>query len=127
MKLSKLRSIIAEEVKLRTKHNILSEGLVDKILSLILAPKIKRDADKLKKSAEYQALVSQAKQAIEGLEIVNNQLEQAYRRRDQLEKEAERYGIKLKPYSNTDELIAQFSSNKELKNKYGSKLKTKFK
>jgi hypothetical protein len=127
MKLSKLRSILTEEISKYNTNPVITEGLVDKLIALVLAPKVRRDADKLKRSPEYQALVAQAKQALEGLEVVNKQLEQAYRRREQLEKEAERYGIKLKPYATTDELVAQFSSHKELKDKYGSKLKTKFK
>ena len=121
MKLYKVKAILKEHVKKaseRTGRDLIAEGLLDKLLVMIMAPKVRKDADKLKKSPEYQALVAQAKQALEALDVVNKQLEQAYIERSKLEDEARQYGIKIKPYKTTDELIAQFPSHEMLKKRY---------
>jgi putative lipoic acid-binding regulatory protein len=111
MKLSQLRSIIKEEVnKYSTYSNtLLTEGLVDKIISLILTPKVKRDAEKIKKSTEWKNLQAQIKLTAEHLAQLEKEAANQVKEAEKMYDEAKKYGYKFSSDMSTDEFIQQYS------------------
>jgi hypothetical protein len=111
MKLSQLKSIIKEEVnKYSTYSNtLLAEGLVDKIISLILTPKVKRDAEKIKKSTEWKNLQAQIKLTAEHLAQLEKEAANQVKEAEKMYDEAKKYGYKFSSDMSTDEFIQQYS------------------
>lgn len=89
------------------KSILTEESIITKILYLFLSPKVKRDIKKVKNSPEWIELERQAKLAASELEAINKRLERIYSNRLELEKDAKKYGITVKPGMTFDEIMAQ--------------------
>ena len=111
MKKSKLKQIIREEYyNVTGKHVIMEESLITKILYLFLAPKVKRDVNKIKKTPEYIELERQAKLAADELETISKKLERVHDAQIELEKDAKKHGIPYKAGMTTAEIKALYPS-----------------
>lgn len=119
MKLSKLKSIIREEIRreLNSKKH-LEESIVTDLIALVLTPKVKKEAAKLKKTPEWKELELQAKKAADELEMVAKRLERVHKDQEDLAKEAKKLGIKVKPGMTFDEIMAQHPQHNVLLKKY---------
>lgn len=114
MKLSNLRTLIREEIqkevfsKKAQQYNSLTENIVADIIALVLTPKVRKDAAKLKNSPEWKELEAQAKKATAELEMINKRLERLQKEQEDLAKEAKKLGVKYKPGMNAWEIRALF-------------------
>jgi hypothetical protein len=129
MKLSKIRSIITEEVNKYDYSNspLIVEGLVDKIISLILTPKVKRDAEKIKKSTEWKNLQAQIKLTAEHLAQLEKDAATQVKEAEKMYDEATKYGYKFSSDMSTDEFMQQYSKwTKNIKNKSTKLFKKNF-
>ena len=88
MKKSKLKQIIREEYQNVTGNLLTEENIVDKIISLILKPKINKEVEKIKNTPEYIELEREAKLAIKNLEAMSKRLERIADEQSELEKKA---------------------------------------
>jgi hypothetical protein len=93
MKKSDLKQIIREEYKTVT-NNSLSEGIVDKLIQLVLSPTINKKVKELKTTPEYIELEQQAKLAVKNLEAITDKLVRVSKKQDRLESEAKKLGVK---------------------------------
>lgn len=116
MKLSKIKSVISEQVS--KSGRTLTEGLLEKILLLILTPKVRRDAEKLKNSPEWKNLQARLKQSVENLKVIEKEAEDLVKSSEDLYKQAKTYGYEFSAKSSHAEKMAELDRwNKDLKNK----------
>lgn len=105
MKLAKLKSIISEEIiNLGTP---LTEGLLEKVLALILAPKVRRDAEKIKNTPEWKNIQARLKQSVESLKVLEKEAESLVKSSDDLYKQAKTYGYEFSSKTSHDQKIAE--------------------
>ena len=91
MKQSKLQKIIKEEIQ----KEIISEGIVDSLLSLFIGPKIRKDVDKLKNSSEWKELWAKINTTRNEIEMYNDRFEKILKKCKEEEAYAKRKGYKL--------------------------------
>jgi hypothetical protein len=118
MKLSKLKSIIREEINREINKKQLDENIVADIIALILTPGVKKKASQLKNSPEWKELEAQTKKAVEELEMISKRLERIHKDQETLAKEAKKLGIKVKPGMTYDDIMAQHPQHNILLKKY---------
>ena len=92
MKRSELKKIIKEEVE----RELVIEGIIDSLVMMFLAPKLKRDAKKLKNSPEWKELVQKINTTRAEMDLYNDRLEQRLKWYDDLEKDPEKHGLNKK-------------------------------
>jgi uncharacterized protein (UPF0335 family) len=105
MKLSKIKSVISEQ--LSKSGNPITEGLLEKILLLILSPKVRRDAEKLKNSPEWKNLQARLKQSVENLKGLEKEAEDLVKSSDELYKQAKTYGYEFSSKSSHEQKMAE--------------------
>jgi hypothetical protein len=109
MKKSELKQIIKEEYQKMNKNNksiLTEESLITKILYMFLAPKVKKDINKLKKTPEYKEYEQQAKIAVDNLEQISDRLSRVHRAQEDAIDAASKVGIKYRPGMTYDEIMA---------------------
>jgi hypothetical protein len=109
MKKSDLKQIIREEYKTVTGKSIsmlTEESIITKILYMFLAPKVKKDINKLKKTPEYKEYEKQAKIAVDSLEQISARLSRVQKAREEAIDAAAAAGVKYKPGMTYDEIMA---------------------
>jgi hypothetical protein len=106
MKRSKLIQIIKEEVN----REIIIEGIIDKLLWLFLSPKVKKDVDLLKGSAEWKELVHKLNTTRDEMEMYNNQAEEYLKRCKERVAAAKKQGFKV---SNCNDLESGLMSDRK--------------
>jgi hypothetical protein len=116
MKLSKLKSIISEELN-KIGHPI-TEGLLEKILTLVLSPKVRRDAEKIKNSPEWKNLQARMKQSVENLKALEKEAAGLVKSSEDLYKQAKTYGYKFSSGLSHEAKMAELDRwNKDLEAK----------
>jgi hypothetical protein len=116
MKLSKLKSIISEEIT-KIGHPI-TEGLLEKILVMVLSPKVRRDAERIKNSPEWKNLQARLKQSVETLKSLEKEAEQLVSSSEELYLQAKKYGYKFSSGLSHEAKMAEFDRwNKDLEAK----------
>lgn len=91
MKQNKLQKIIKEEIQ----KEIISEGIVDSLLSLFIGPKIRKDVNKLKNSPEWKELLAKINTTRDEIEMYNDRFEKLIKKCKEEEAYAKRKGFKL--------------------------------
>jgi uncharacterized protein (UPF0335 family) len=105
MKLSKLKSIISEEITKVGKP--LTEGLLEKILVMILTPKVRKDAERIKNSPEWKNLQARLKQTVENLKVIEKEAEDLVKTSEDLYSQAKQYGYTFSASSSHEEKMAE--------------------
>jgi uncharacterized protein (UPF0335 family) len=105
MKLSKIKSVISEQ--LSKSGTPITEGLLEKILLLILSPKVRRDAEKLKNSPEWKNLQARLKQSVENLKGLEKEAEDLVKSSGELYKQAKTYGYEFSSKSSHEQKMAE--------------------
>jgi uncharacterized protein (UPF0335 family) len=105
MKLSKIKSVIAEQLSKSGKP--ITEGLLEKILVLVLSPKVRRDAEKLKNSPEWKNLQARLKQSVENLKGLEKEAENLVKSSEDLYKQAKTYGYEFSTKSSHEQKMAE--------------------
>jgi uncharacterized protein (UPF0335 family) len=124
MKLSKLKSIISEELN-KIGHPI-TEGLLEKILTLVLSPKVRRDAEKIKNSPEWKNLQARMKQSVENLKALEKEAEGLVKSSEDLYKQAKTYGYEFSGKTSHDQKVAELQRwRKDLETKLKAAKSTK--
>jgi|LakMenEpi03Aug12_release.lakeMendotaPanAssembly.Ray.scaffolds.fasta_scaffold03126_13 hypothetical protein len=134
MKTSQIKQIIKEEIILNKLNVIdssissiceeymqvstLNESILGSLMGLFLDSKYRKKAEELKKSPEYKDLMLQMKVSAESLNAVTEKLKKAIDEKQAAIAAAKSVGIKLKPYTTIDDLIAQFPGHAKLLAKY---------
>ena len=90
MKREEIKKIIQEE----TDAFLLAEGLIDSLVSLFIAPKLKKDIKKLKNSPEWKEWMQKLNSTRQEMEMYSDRLESRLKWYDELEKNPEKYGYK---------------------------------
>ena len=72
--------------------SMISEGLIDSLVSLFIAPKLKRDVNKLKNSPEWKEWMQKLDSTRKEMEMYSDRLESRLKWYDELEKYPEKYG-----------------------------------
>lgn len=90
MKREEIKKIIQEE----TEAFLIGEGLIDSLVSLFIAPKLKRDVKKLKNSPEWKEWMQKLNSTRQEMEMYSDRLETRLKWYDELEKNPEKYGYK---------------------------------
>ena len=137
MKTSQIKQIIREEITLTkldaindsitticeefTQASSLNESLLGSLMGLFLDGKYKRKAEELKKSPEYKDLMLQMKVSAESLNAVTEKLKKAIDEKEALDSAARAIGIKVKPFTTIDDLIAQHPGHAKLLARYKTK------
>lgn len=116
MKLSKLKSIISEELN-KIGHPI-TEGLLEKILVMVLSPKVRRDAEKIKNSPEWKNLQARLKQSVETLKSLEKEAEGLVKSSEELYKQAKTYGYEFSGKTSHDQKVSELQRwRKDLESK----------
>ena len=74
--------------------SMISEGLIDSLVSLFIAPKLKKDIKKLKNSPEWKEWMQKLDSTSKEMEMYSDRLETRLKWYDELEKNPEKYGYK---------------------------------
>jgi len=88
MKQSDLKRIIKEEVN----RELMMEGIIDSLVMLFIAPKLKKDIKKLKNSPEWKEWMQKLNSTRQEMEMYSDRLESRLKWYDELEKNPEKYG-----------------------------------
>ncbi len=89
MKREEIKKIIKEE----TEAFLIGEGLIDSLVSLFIAPKLKKDIKKLKNSPEWKEWMQKIKSTSQEMEMINDRMEARLKYYDELEKNADKLGL----------------------------------
>jgi hypothetical protein len=92
MNREEIKKIIKEE----TEAFIIGEGLIDSLVSLFIAPKLKKDIKKLKNSPEWKEWMQKLESTRKEMEMYSDRLESRLKWYDELEKNPEKYGLNAK-------------------------------
>lgn len=141
MKSSEIKKLIKEEVVfqqieavdlfiIETYQNFinkftLNESMLASLISIFLDKKYRKKAEKFKNSPEYKDLLLQMKVSTDSLNAVTDQLKKAIDKKEALDAEARAMGIKTRPFTTVDDLIAQHKSHGTLQNLYKDKIETR--
>jgi hypothetical protein len=132
MKLTELKQLLRKEI-LYEQHTqlcesindsvqhykriyMLRENIISKMLSLFLEPKIKKQADAFKNSAEYKELIHQIEQSARSLNILTSKLKAEIDKYDSNIKDMQRSGVNVKIGMDAKQLsaaVAKWRSEKE--------------
>lgn len=116
MKLSKIKAVISEQLSISNRP--LTEGLLEKVLLLILSPKVRRDAERLKNSPEWKNLQARLKQSVENLKVIEKEAEDLVKSSEALYKQAKTYGYDFSAKTSHADKMAELDRwNKDLKTK----------
>jgi len=118
--LTEVKKIIAEEVyaaklslieadlnstfnKIKTQ-TVLREGILSSIISLFLEPKVKKDAEALKKSPEYKELIRQIEVSTKELNKLTDRLKRRIEDHQENIESMQKAGIKVKSGMTPDQM-----------------------
>ena len=87
--------------------SMISEGLIDSLVSLFIAPKLKRDVNKLKNSPEWKEWMQKLDSTRKEMEMYSDRLEARLKYYDELEKNPEKYGVTAKGVKHMRDLAIQ--------------------
>jgi hypothetical protein len=134
MKLLEIKQIIKEEVILHkltqcdlsiieTYSNLLNslplnESFLSSLLGVFLDRKYRRKAEEFKKTPEYKDLMLQLKISADSLNAVTTKLKDAIDEKESLSAAAQKLGIKVRPFTTIDDLVAQYPNHAKLLARY---------
>lgn len=134
MKVSRIKQIIKEEVVLQQLdqvnlsiiemyHNTLNtfplnESILGSLIGVFLDSKYRKKAEEFKKSPEYKDLMLQMQISADSLNAVTEKLKAAIDEKESVEQAARKLGIKVKPFTTIDDLLAQYPNHARDLSKY---------
>ena len=92
------------------QSELLHETSIEKLMTLMLTPKLKKVINKYKDLPEYKELELQVKNTIEEMDLIIRRLDRHIKEREELVKQANKIGWKIKPWKSTIELIKQIEN-----------------
>jgi hypothetical protein len=102
-----LKGIIQEQMK-KVQLRTLTENIVSDIISLILSPKIKKEAAAIKDDPEYKELERQAKLAQQELEAISKRIERNLEKRAKVVRDMKKAGIKVATDMNSTQMFQAY-------------------
>ena len=85
-------------------------SLIEKFIELLLTPTLNKKVKQYKKTSDYKELEQQVHQSVEAIDQIIKRLEKTVKEQEATIKQANALGWKLKPWSNTEELLKQIKN-----------------